>query len=45
MNKILARQAFKSAGLKVPSGFEIVWKTDWRKQPKNFQDNAPAVGD
>ena len=34
MNKILARQAFKSAGLRTPFGFEIVLKADWRKQPK-----------
>lgn len=28
MNKILARQAFKNAGLKIPSGFEIVLENE-----------------
>ena len=36
MNKILARQAFKSAGLKTPSGFEIILKDGLAETAKKF---------
>ena len=36
MNKILARQAFKSAGLKTPAGFEIILKDGLTETAKKF---------
>lgn len=41
MNKILARQAFKSAGLKVPSGFEIVLENGFAETAKKIFKNMP----
>ena len=41
MNKILARQAFKSAGLKVPSGFEIVLENGLAETAKKIFRNMP----
>ena len=44
MNKILARQAFKSAGLKVPSGFEIVLENGLAETAKKFSRQCPRRG-
>ena len=52
MNKILARQAFKSAGLKVPSGFEVVLENEltetankiFRKMPPPWVIKYPSGG-
>jgi len=41
MNKILARQAFKSVGLKVPSGFEIVLENELAQTAKKIFRNMP----
>ena len=41
MNKILARQAFKSAGLKVPFGFEIVLENGLAETAKDIFKKMP----
>ena len=41
MNKILARQAFKSAGLRVPFGFEIVLENELAETAKKIFRNMP----
>ena len=41
MNKILARQAFKSAGLKVPTGFEIILENGFAETAKKIFRNMP----
>ena len=41
MNKILARQAFKSAGLKTPAGFEIVLENELAETAKKIFRNMP----
>ena len=41
MNKILARQAFKNARLKVPSGFEIVLENGLAETAKKIFRNMP----
>ena len=46
MNKILARRAFKGAGLKVPSGFEIVLENEngLAETAKKFSRQCPRRG-
>ena len=52
MNKILAKQVFKSAGLKVPSGFEVVLENEltetankiFRKMPPPWVIKYPSGG-
>src|SRR3989338_2217555 len=41
MNKILARQAFKNAGLKVPSGFEVVLENELAETAKDIFKKMP----
>ena len=41
MNKILARQAFKSAGLKVPFGFELVLEKELAETAKDIFKKMP----
>ena len=41
MNKILSRQAFKSAGLKTPSGFEIILENGLAETAKKIFRNMP----
>lgn len=41
MNKILARQAFKSAGLKVPAGFEIILENGFAEIAKKIFKTMP----
>ena len=41
MNKILARQIFKNAGLKTPSGFEIVLENGFAETAKKIFRNMP----
>ena len=41
MNKILARQAFKSAGLRAPFGFEIVLESGLAETAKKIFRNMP----
>lgn len=41
MNKVLARQAFKNAGLKVPSGFETALENDLAETAKKIFKNMP----
>src|SRR3990167_6612583 len=41
MNKILARQAFKSVGLKVPSGLEIILENGPAETAKKIFRNMP----
>jgi len=41
MNKILARQAFKSAGLKIPFGFDLVLKKELAETAKDIFKKMP----
>lgn len=41
MNKILARQAFKSAGLKIPLGFEIILEDGFAETAKKIFKKMP----
>ena len=41
MNKILARQAFKNVGLKVPSGFEVILENGPAETAKKIFRNMP----